>query len=106
MSRENLLTQLETQRRENPIEVETVAMKKLFDKFVWILVYDFVNTRENSSEVRKFYRNLKKLDGGERWTNSELVFREAENAVLVRDLADSCGAKTRLYVGMEVSSRF
>lgn len=69
----------------------------------WILVYDFLEVRENSARVRKFYRNLKKIDGGSRWTDSELVFEDGERALLARDLASACGGKVRLYVGVEIS---
>jgi len=71
---------------------------------VWILVYDFANVRENSAKVRKFYRKLKKLGVECRRTDSELVFESFERAVMVKELAVACGARTDLYGGVEVSS--
>ncbi len=71
---------------------------------VWILVYDFSKVRKNEGKVRKFYRELKKMDFGHRRTNSELVFDEFEKALLVKELALDCGAKAVLYGGVEVSS--
>ncbi len=71
---------------------------------VWILVYDFPKVRENKSKVRKFYRDLKKLESGRRRTNSELIFDKFEDALMVKELALSCGAIVVLYGGVEVSS--
>lgn len=73
---------------------------------VWILVYDFLEVRENSDKVRKFYRNLKKLDGGYRRTDSEIIFNDLEEALLARELAERCGAKTSMYGGVEISDDF
>lgn len=76
------------------------------ENLVWILVYDFSDVRENSGNVRKFYRELKKLEGGRRRTNSELVFDDFEQALLVKELASGCGAEVMLYGGLEIYSDF
>lgn len=97
-------------KNKESIDLESMAIEtireKIFDeeKVVWVLVYDFTDVRKNSGKVRKFYRELKKSEEWTRKTDSELVFANFENALLIKELASSCGAKTRLYGGIEIST--
>jgi len=72
------------------------------DSLVWLLIYDFTEVKNNSAKVRMFYRKIKNIEDGSRKTDSEIVFQNLEDALRVKELASSCGAKVSLYGGVEL----